>query len=59
MLSCESCMHKAVCKYRESAEALLMAAIELAGKEEMKSGALLLNLQCVYEIRLKNETGTR
>ena len=54
MLSCESCLHGQVCKYRESAEALLMAAIELAGKEEMKSGALLLNLQCVYEIRLKN-----
>ena len=59
MLSCESCLHKAVCKYRESAEALLMAAIELAGKEEMQSGSFTISLKCKHEIKLNNETGTR
>ena len=58
-MSCESCLHKAVCKYRESAEALLIAAIELAGKEEMQSGSFTISLKCKHEIKLNNETGTR
>ena len=59
MLSCESCLHGKVCKWRESAEALLMAAIELAGKDEMKSGAFTISLKCKYQINNQNNTGTR